>query len=263
MAFGGFGGGYGGWFGGPPSRSSLSRVATRYWKPGEDFLQNSFHFPSFKNLPHENSLEYGYWERDNLGRHTPACIWFFMAEIVNAEASQSSFLRNRVDVRDRDGGECPIFFYPKDLGDFDFKTLKKGSTILVTNGQKHNFLDLSVGLRIEYLDCASVMPCSMSDLLQLSNVYHTKKGTRCWSCSTLSTSASVSSSDGDRASAVGSGNKLKKCAACKMAVYCSRSCQIKDWKEGHKRTCKAMPLFHKLTLIDFLKYDDGAFLRLT
>ena len=31
---------------------------------------------------------------------------------------------------------------------------------------------------------------------------------------------------------------LRKCAACKVAAYCSRACQVKHWKEGgHRREC--------------------------
>lgn len=61
------------------------------WKQGEDFLQNTFHFPSFRDLPHENDIEEGYWKCDHSGVYVPACTWFFMAEITNDECSQSSF----------------------------------------------------------------------------------------------------------------------------------------------------------------------------
>ncbi|KAK3275524.1 hypothetical protein CYMTET_16347, partial [Cymbomonas tetramitiformis] len=33
------------------------------------------------------------------------------------------------------------------------------------------------------------------------------------------------------------GQRLRKCAACDIAMYCSRECQVVDWKKGHKRTC--------------------------
>ena len=30
---------------------------------------------------------------------------------------------------------------------------------------------------------------------------------------------------------------MKKCSRCKTVVYCSKECQIKDWKAGHKHAC--------------------------
>ena len=34
------------------------------------------------------------------------------------------------------------------------------------------------------------------------------------------------------------GQSLSKCAKCKIASYCSRECQIKDWKQGrHRISC--------------------------
>ena len=37
------------------------------------------------------------------------------------------------------------------------------------------------------------------------------------------------------------GAGLKKplvCSQCKAAAYCSKDCQVKDWKAGHKQACK-------------------------
>ncbi|PRW45639.1 hypothetical protein C2E21_5733 [Chlorella sorokiniana] len=31
--------------------------------------------------------------------------------------------------------------------------------------------------------------------------------------------------------------QLKKCSRCKAAAYCSRDCQVKHWREGHKQEC--------------------------
>ncbi|XP_064620987.1 uncharacterized protein LOC135483865 [Lineus longissimus] len=31
---------------------------------------------------------------------------------------------------------------------------------------------------------------------------------------------------------------LKTCSKCKMAKYCSKECQVKDWKASHKRECR-------------------------
>lgn len=37
------------------------------------------------------------------------------------------------------------------------------------------------------------------------------------------------------------GPKLKQCNRCKAAFYCSRDCQVNDWKAGHKEACGAAP----------------------
>ena len=267
----------------------------RLWKPGDDFLKSLFHFPSFRNLPHENDIPDEYFVPDYRGVYVIACVWFFMGEIVNDEFSQISFLRNKVYVKDREGSQCPISFYPE-RGYFNFKSLKKGCTILVTNGQQHNFLDMSVGLRVEDLATVAVAPCEMSHLLKLSDSYHTRKDASCWCCgkqdtlvssspeqnktsssaaaaatgtaptasaastATASATTAAASATTDAASATTAaavhGSVLKKCAACKMARYCSKECQKKDWALGHKKSCKAVPLFQKLTQIDFNKVDD-------
>ena len=232
----------------------------KMWKAGEDFLQNTFHFPPFRYLPHENGTEEGYWRKSFSGILNPGCTWFFMAEITNDRESQIPILRNRVDVRDRAGQQSiPIFFYPED-GVFDFKTLKNGRTILVTNGQKHNFLDGSIGLRIEHLDMVSVVRCSMIELQQLSKVYHERNNAKCWWCdASPSTTTSVEYPVSSAAIAT---EGLKKCSACKLARYCSKDCQEKHWKREHKRSCKAVPLFQKLVAIDYTKYDNSSLLRL-
>lgn len=33
--------------------------------------------------------------------------------------------------------------------------------------------------------------------------------------------------------------KVSRCSRCKKVYYCSRDCQVKDWKEGHKVECSA------------------------
>ena len=230
------------------------------WKQGEDFLQNTLHFPSFGDLPHENDVDEDYWKQNLSGVYVPACTWFFMAEITEDEYAQIPFLRNQVVVTDRAGQRgVPIYFYPQS-GSFDFKLLKKGSTILVVNGQKHNFLDLSIGLRIEDLDSVSVAPCSMDALLNLSTIYHASKDTKCWLCG-IGGGKSKSSLTTGASNGCSGQEELKKCGACRVARYCSKECQARHWKEGgHKRTCKALPVFIKLTNVDYSRYDTNAYL---
>ena len=34
--------------------------------------------------------------------------------------------------------------------------------------------------------------------------------------------------------------EFKVCSACKKVYYCSRDCQRKDWKGGHKQLCPSL-----------------------
>ena len=107
--------------------------------------------------------------------------------------------------------------------------------------EQHYFLDRRIGLRIENLDTTKVIPCGLNDLFALSTFYSQSKST-CWGC------GRKTADDNSEGAAV---LDLKKCSACRTAKYCCRECQVKDWKERHRRWCKAMPEFLKLTKIDY------------
>lgn len=34
--------------------------------------------------------------------------------------------------------------------------------------------------------------------------------------------------------------RMKRCSRCKAKLYCSKECQIQDWKNGHKHYCKSV-----------------------
>ena len=212
-----------------------------------DILQNELYFPAFRDLGDKNDLHDKYWVEDDQipDRWVQAITWCFLAEITNDDFSQMSFLRNRILVRDRRGrSNIPVSFYPN-RGLFDFKTLKKGRTICVMLAEKHKFLDMTVGLCIEGLDTVKVIPCGLSDLFAMSTFCSQCKHA-CWAC------AKKNTDNGESAAAV----DLKKCSACHTAEYCGKECQEKDWKERHRRWCKALPEFLKLTKIDYSKYNE-------
>jgi MYND finger len=41
--------------------------------------------------------------------------------------------------------------------------------------------------------------------------------------------------------------QFQQCTACKLAMYCSRECQVQDWKERHKKVCKKAKEMHQMT----------------
>ena len=209
----------------------------------KDILKNELYFPPFEELTDENGLDERYYKEDHRGVWVRSCTWCFLGEITNDETSQIAFLRNRVVVKDRRDRSVSIFFYPE-CGSFDYRTLKKGHTICVMVAERHYFLDLTVGLRIEDLDRVKMIPCALDDLFAISTFY-SQNYKACWTCK------KKTPDDGEAAVAV----NLKKCATCHIAQYCGKECQVKDWKERHRRWCKALPEFLKLTkiLIDWSK----------
>ena len=67
-------------------------------------------------------------------------------------------------------------------------------------------------------------------------------------------------------SVCGVSEHLKKCSICNYTSYCTRKCQLKDWKEGnHKNVCKIHCWINdpsKQIFFEDLKYSTVAILRL-
>jgi len=43
---------------------------------------------------------------------------------------------------------------------------------------------------------------------------------------------------------------LQVCARCKMVQYCSKDCQVKDWKDGHKTMCKPVEAANQIVVLE-------------
>ncbi|KAJ7652671.1 hypothetical protein DFH06DRAFT_1205418 [Mycena polygramma] len=52
--------------------------------------------------------------------------------------------------------------------------------------------------------------------------------------------------------------EFKRCSGCGEMHYCSPECQTKDWKAGHRLTCK---MYHSVRKAETLSTQDTAFLR--
>ena len=205
----------------------------------KDALESKFYFPLFRDLPTDFDLHQEYYKEDpNTGFWIEACTWCFLGEITNDDHSQ--FHRNRTVVRDRNGTENIIVAFYPESGSFDCNLLKKGHTICVMFAMQHYFLDGTRGLRMEDLDTITVIPCSLNNLFALS-AFYSKFKNACWKCE----KESVTSSE------AGVSVQLKHCSKCHTALYCCKQCQIDDWKDRHRRWCKALPHFLRLAQIDY------------
>jgi hypothetical protein len=68
------------------------------------------------------------------------------------------------------------------------------------------------------------IPCSCLEE-DKNNAKHAPKTGRCTYCN----------SEGPKL-------ELKKCSQCKLAQYCSKECQVVDWRAGHKKDCEMWKL---------------------
>ena len=102
-----------------------------------------------------------------------ARTWCFLAKIVTVTAPFSAPVLHHLLVRDRTGKELPVYFYPE-CGSFDYTELRVGRTVAILFAERHDFLNLSMGVRIENLDTLRVVNCSLGDLFEISRC-HAKK----------------------------------------------------------------------------------------
>lgn len=175
-------------------------------------------FPTWRQLPDEVelALEGGY------GDHV------FLAEIQECDG----FMRFRTVVKDREGSECIVAFYPDSYEDsgFDFKKLKRGHTLAMIGASQHEFLDGSMGVRVEDMDTVSVIPASLKALQELGpeeEKYSVARPITQWKCHGCDASKPP--------------DQMSRCGRCKIYAYCSKECQTKGWTErNHKTICKVL-----------------------
>lgn len=96
-------------------------------------LRNTTAFPPFSDTPEELELVHA-------GRH-----WCVLSEIESLDF----IARLVLHVRDQDGRKLPIAFYTHDNGAMVHDICRPGYTVAVLYGQQRNFLDGSVGIRVE------------------------------------------------------------------------------------------------------------------
>ncbi|KZV65563.1 hypothetical protein PENSPDRAFT_123890 [Peniophora sp. CONT] len=185
-------------------------------------LRNPPHFPSYRHLPYDDSIDTRFYKAGLDGVYRPSHHWAYLAEIVEDRTTRlppgthhTTFVlgggpslgieRPHYLVRDRDGK------------DIDYAV---GNTIAVFYANSHSFNDGTVGLRIEELRSLKVIPCSLDTLLN-ANPSAVVAATTCKHCSHSQEN-----------------EELLACSRCKTR-YCSQKCQQADWKD-HKAVCAAI-----------------------
>ena len=137
--------------------------------PTSTNLRDKQAFPSFEECPHENDVPYTYYREREVGVYYPIRHWCFLGEITH----RLVFNRLCLTVKDRRGDQVPANFHLNSTGPRMFtpgmsnfpvhpnipKTLtEEGNTIAILYAQQHNFMDGSIGFRIEEANLVQVRP---------------------------------------------------------------------------------------------------------
>ncbi|KAI1394659.1 hypothetical protein F4819DRAFT_480901 [Hypoxylon fuscum] len=186
-------------------------------------------FPSFRNCPGEHAWDDRYLvdsdPNDPNSYGSNRKHWCLLGEIVQAD----TIIRPRIVAKDHNGDRFVVAFYPDDPDDMPrlLNNFKIGNTIAIFYALVHNFLDGSVGVRVEDSDEVLIIPLDFKDVIKMNEeviAYTPIAGTqrKCHSC--------------DQAK-----QDLSQCARCTLFHYCNKECQAKAWNEkGHKKICKAL-----------------------
>ena len=133
-------------------------------------LQDRQAFPSFENCPHEDDVPYTYYRQREVGVFHPIRHWCFLGEITH----RLVFNRLCLWVKDRRGQEISANFHLNSDRAPGFRMFtpgmsnfpnhpnipesltEEGNTIAILYGQQHDFMDGSIGFRIEEADLVQV-----------------------------------------------------------------------------------------------------------
>ncbi|KAG2121656.1 hypothetical protein BD769DRAFT_1477755 [Suillus cothurnatus] len=194
-------------------------------KTSQSLLRNSVNFPAFSDLPYENDVDPTYYVQKSY-IFSPRQHWCFLGEIVDSYGLCRILLR----VKDKDGQIVTIGLYTDDRGQALAPQIKEGHTVAVLYGEQHNFLDMTVGIRVEEPSIIRIIPCSLEQLLKASDDVAARnlngQSECCGSCGKKENTSNKT--------------HLRLCSRCKQASYCGEVCQKKAWADGHKADCKAL-----------------------
>ncbi|XP_077970058.1 uncharacterized protein LOC120331738 [Styela clava] len=95
-----------------------------------------------------------------------------------------------------------------------------------------------VALNVAVMNGSKECKSLLCDMVRCLDLKEEKRGAVCANCSS-------------------SVEKLKRCGKCSAKLYCSKNCQIADWKRGHRQSCKGF-LIAKVE-VDSLKDQEWMF----
>jgi hypothetical protein len=131
-------------------------------------LKDEEAFPTYEDCPDELEIPYprDHYRELEEGRYVPIRHWCFLGEIMQCSAVMS---RLCLKLKDRAGKTITVAFYlnPHASGEVSnfpvhhnipMALMKKGNTMAILYPNQHEFIDGSIGFRIEDADHVQVGP---------------------------------------------------------------------------------------------------------
>ncbi|KAJ7149273.1 hypothetical protein C8R43DRAFT_1236591 [Mycena crocata] len=183
-------------------------------------LRNPKSFPSYQDCaPDEIPLS-----------KKPPRHWCYIGQIMSNATHPA---RIAITVKDKDGHQVLVTTkFTKGAARVDYDMFKINHTIAVLYPEQYTYKDGRFGLRLTQPRFVKVFPCTLETLLAVNAALEYETPVDCTpSCRVC----------GKEENPVKS--RLLRCSRCLAVSYCSKECQVADWKSAHKRQC---PLFKPL-----------------
>jgi hypothetical protein len=206
-------------------------------------LSNHIAFPSFDYLNNTDreSPSKTYFNRET---SKPLRHWAFIIEIDQIDFA-SSKLTGFTNYGEEATVKFDFFFFSATPDTFSWSDLKEGNTLAILYAEKHfeSKLNSEVVL-VKELDNCFIFKSEMlklkleaNKLLKNADLEINGKLSECGGCGLRYTS-------------------LSRCSVCKIAKYCSRECQSKAWKDGHKKFCSQAEIILRLSSLPRYSFEN-------
>ncbi|KAJ7249908.1 hypothetical protein C8J57DRAFT_1079306, partial [Mycena rebaudengoi] len=163
----------------------------------------------------------------------PHHYWCYLGEVV---ADSSDTARTLVTSEDKSGQRIRVEFHFDDTAEFDYESVKVGSTIVVLYAEQHIFEDGNPGLHLEHPKFVKIFPCGLETLLRISDDIESETPDNCAqrykTCGKEDTPDRIT---------------LQRCSQCLGASYCGQVCvshdlsylYLMDFTLGMSNKCRA------------------------
>ncbi|KAF9442706.1 hypothetical protein P691DRAFT_810223 [Macrolepiota fuliginosa MF-IS2] len=185
-------------------------------------------FPPFIRLPYDNDYNVEFYEANRAGILQPRRHWCFLAEVTEC----ISWIRPAYFAKDVNGDKIFIAFHTDDRSPEILRECQVGDTFAIMYANSHAFMDGKVGIRVEHDDSVKLFHCDLKAALEIGDILNTEYPF-CRACDKTASS---------------------KCAKCTVK-YCTKECQVADWKPRHKRECVVGQCIMKWKSFDWWRFD--------